>query len=70
MLCAVVAAFSCYWGLLKAVPVQEYNSMLATGDFGAHLTTAAVKRKLTLLHRWLQKPLVVMLSVRINVTCR
>lgn len=54
----------------KAVPVQEYDSVLATGDFGAHLTTAAIKRKLTLLHRWLQKPLVVMLSVRINVTCR
>lgn len=49
--------------LWKAVPVQELNSMFAAGDFGAHLTSAETKRKLTLRHHWLQTPLVLCLPV-------
>lgn len=49
--------------LWKAVPVQEHNSVFAAGDFGAHLTTAEPKRKLTPRHRWLQTPLVLCLPV-------
>lgn len=68
-LCAVVPALSCMGApeLWKAVPVQEYNSMSAAGDFGAYLTTPELKRKLTQLHRWLQKPLALCLPVFVRI---
>lgn len=58
--------------LWKAGPVQEFQLRVCRRRLRGHVvTTADVERKLTRLHRWLQKPPPrVFVLVRINVTRR